>query len=474
MTGERFSITLDEYRSLKNRRFLNINIHQKNKHWNLGLTRVSGSFPAEKAAEIVSERVEEFGLNLADWIVCSVTDGASMMVKFGKIVPTEHQTCYTHGVHPAVQEVLYEKNQSNNLDEEKVESDDDEEEDSDSDNEENSRFIDDEISESISLPKVKVHFQSVIIKVRKIVKLFRKSPVKNDVLQDEVKKHHGLEVALILDCRTRWNSLLTIIQQFLKINEQIGVVLADISPSLICTEQELDSLTDIIDALEPVKLAAEALCRKNATLLTANGIFKFLINKLNQKKSSLCIRMKDAFLKRFTERRQSNLVSMYKYLSNPDCLHEIEEHVIFNIPSKTVLQKTAKLLLSRLFPTKDIQILDQVERGKGRKEAEEQLSLQDELEEAIEHSAKKQRHNSNDEFKAISKEMMVFKATKKRTGNLELLFNALETIPPTSVESERVFSAAGPFDTKIRFRMSDDLLDTLCFLKAHFLLKNKS
>ena len=236
LTGERFFITLDEYTSLKNRRFLNINIHQKNKHRNLGLARVSGSFPAEKTAEIVSERVEELGLNLADCIVCSVTDGASMMVKFGKIVPTEHQTCYTHGIHLAVQEVLYEKNQSNNLDEEKVESDNDEEEDSDSDNEENSRFIDDEINESISLPKVKNHFQSVIIKVRKIVKLFRKSPVKNDVLQEEVKKHHGREVALILDCRTRWNSLLAMIQQFLKINEQIGVVLADISPSLICTE----------------------------------------------------------------------------------------------------------------------------------------------------------------------------------------------------------------------------------------------
>ena len=264
------------------------------------------------------------------------------------------------------------------------------------------------------------------------------------------------------------------IQQFLKINEQIGVVLADISPTLICTDQELDILTDIVDALEPVKLAAEALCRKNATLLIAVGIFKFLINKLNQKKSSLCIRMKDAVLKRFTERRESNLVRLYKYLSNPDCLHEIEEHEIFNMPSKTVLQKTAKLLLSRLFPTKDIEILDQVERGKGRKEAEEQLSLQEELEEAIEHSAKKQRHNSNDEFKAISKEMMVFEATSKRTASLELLFNALETIPPTSVESERVFSAAGLFVTRILFRMSDDLLDTLCFLKAHFLLKNKS
>ena len=32
-----------------------------------------------------------------------------MMVKFGKLVPTEHQACYTHGMHLVVQEVRYMK-----------------------------------------------------------------------------------------------------------------------------------------------------------------------------------------------------------------------------------------------------------------------------------------------------------------------------------------------------------------------------
>ena len=87
------------------------------------------------------------------------------------------------------------KKSEQHFNDEKVEGDNDEEEYSDSDNEENSRFIDDKINESISFPKVKVHFQSVIIKVRKVVKLFRKSPVKNDVLQEEINKHHGREVS---------------------------------------------------------------------------------------------------------------------------------------------------------------------------------------------------------------------------------------------------------------------------------------
>ena len=44
--------------------------------------------------------------------------------------------------------------------------------------------------------------------------------------------------------------------------------------------------------------------------------------------------------------------------------------------------------------------------------------------------------------------MLVYEATGKRTAHLELLFNALGTILPTRVESERAFFAAGLFVTK--------------------------
>ena len=43
--------------------------------------------------------------------------------------------------------------------------------------------------------------------------------------------------------------------------------------------------------------------------------------------------------------------------------------------------------------------------------------------------------------------MNLFEATRKRATKLELLFNALRSIPPTSVEAERAFSAAGLFVT---------------------------
>ena len=65
---------------------MNINIHKKIKHWNLGLTRISGFLPAEKAAAFVTEKVVEFVSKIGDRIVCSVMDGTSKILKFRKLV----------------------------------------------------------------------------------------------------------------------------------------------------------------------------------------------------------------------------------------------------------------------------------------------------------------------------------------------------------------------------------------------------
>jgi hAT family C-terminal dimerisation region len=45
----------------------------------------------------------------------------------------------------------------------------------------------------------------------------------------------------------------------------------------------------------------------------------------------------------------------------------------------------------------------------------------------------------------------------------------LKSIPPTSVESERCFSASGNIVTKLRCSMNDDTLDPISFLRSHFI-----
>ena len=68
----------------------------------------------------------------------------------------------------------------------------------------------------------------------------------------------------------------------------------------------------------------------------------------------------------------------------------------------------------------------------------------------------------------LLKEFNLYEATGKRTPNLDLLYNALIRIPPTSIESERAFSALGLFVTKLRSRLSSSSINMLSFLKAYY------
>ena len=59
----KFSLTLDEWTSLKNRCYLNVNAHFNQQHVNLGLVRIAGSCNAEKTVELLKEKklTELFG-----------------------------------------------------------------------------------------------------------------------------------------------------------------------------------------------------------------------------------------------------------------------------------------------------------------------------------------------------------------------------------------------------------------------------
>ena len=63
--------------------------------------------------------------------------------------------------------------------------------------------------------------------------------------------------------------------------------------------------------------------------------------------------------------------------------------------------------------------------------------------------------------------MTLFEATGKRTDNLSVVYQALLSIPPTSVQSERVFSMCSHFLSQRRMKMNDQTLDDLCLVKGN-------
>jgi hypothetical protein len=216
MAGERFSLTFDEWTSTSNKRYMNINIHVAKKFWSLGLIRINVSMTAENCIRILKERLEQFDVSLETDVVAIVTDGPNIMLKVCKLIAAEHQVCFAHGIHLAVCDVLYNKK---NLDESKNESaiasldndDEADENDEDVDCQESGLII--ETDQNVPDLTNDQNINEVIKKVRKVVLYFKRSPTKNDtVFQKYVKSEHGKELSLLLDCKTRWNSLLTMLE----------------------------------------------------------------------------------------------------------------------------------------------------------------------------------------------------------------------------------------------------------------------
>ena len=106
----RFLITFDVSTSIRNCRYININVHFQGGFRSLGMIRIQGSLNAAKAIKLVEERLQLFGLDLNKDVVATITDGASLMVKFGKETCPEYVTCYAHAIHLAVCNILHKKN----------------------------------------------------------------------------------------------------------------------------------------------------------------------------------------------------------------------------------------------------------------------------------------------------------------------------------------------------------------------------
>ena len=101
LNGKGFSITFDEWTSLRNQQYINVNLHSESKFWNLGLLQINGCLAAEK--------LNQYGLSLEKNIVCLTKDGAAVMQKVGKLIPAAQQLCLAHAIQLAVVDVLYKK-----------------------------------------------------------------------------------------------------------------------------------------------------------------------------------------------------------------------------------------------------------------------------------------------------------------------------------------------------------------------------
>ena len=316
------SVTLDKYTSARNRRYMNLNLHYGSDPVNLGMVRIKGSMPVERVKTLVNERLLEFGLKMED-IVAATTDGVSVMKSFGRIICCVHQLCFAHGYHLAITDFLYarknlfeglEKERENNITES----------DSEFSSEEELEEVDKAVEDLVETKKTGVELQrfvaEVIVKVRTVVKMFRKSPLKNEILHKHIQAQLNTELKLILDLKTKWNSLLELIKTFTKVEKCTRMALVEIETSVTITDAEMKILHDLIDVLEPVTHAVDGLCRRDATLLTAERIHGFVLKTLSNSNSAYSASLMSHLEVRIKERRNSCLVHLLEYLHDPNFL----------------------------------------------------------------------------------------------------------------------------------------------------------
>jgi hypothetical protein len=322
-------------------------------------------------------------------------------------------------------------------------------------------------------PTELVHsYRNLIKKVRKVVKIFKNSPTKNDIyLQKYILEEHGKNLKLILDCQTRWNSLLDMLERFYSLRLCIRKALLDIASEICFTDEEWSQINDLIFCLEPLKIGLEVLCRRESNLITAETTFRFMLDKLEQQSSTLSIGLAKALRERLTARR-SNLTDMLIYLQNPKKYDELRKtgNIILK---KTAMRQEIKKLLKRVYKIEENETED--EESKDESQQPNNLSLKEELENQIQNEKKNcikvvKNVPDTDSFeKILKKEMSAYESDGVRDKFLSMTYNYLMTISPTSVEAERAFSAAGYICSPLRSRLGDDTLSSVCLLRSYFL-----
>ena len=136
---------------------------------------------------------------------------------------------------------------------------------------------------------------------------------------------------LILDSKTRWNSLVDMIKRFVRLKKSIKISLIELSSDIHFSDEEFNELEDLIAALEPVKIGTEALCRRDATLISADEVTKFIYQQLNMQTSSFSKELLASFIKRMNQRRNLEVMALLLYLNNPDVI-ENQSPDVFGIP----------------------------------------------------------------------------------------------------------------------------------------------
>lgn len=277
-------------------------------------------------------------------------------------------------------------------------------------------------------------------------------------LQKIIKKKEGKEQSLLLDVKTRWNSVLPMIRRYLEIKSHLKAALELFNDGQLFQSRYDDTLAELSAVLQPIEEAVVTLSKHSSNIMIAEVAIKFIYQKLNSINSSLAKDLAETVLTRYNQRRNEKDLSLLLFLETG--AYPKSSFKFKYSPKKDILE-TAAAMLKQLFP--DEEPTSQEQEGYG---SDENMSLQDGIDKFTERVHQHQVRATVTEY--LDKDIKMFEATGEKSQRLTKLHNALMSFQPTSTSCEQAFSVAGSFKTKVRNRMSPEKLRILLWLKYYF------
>lgn len=244
-------------------------------------------------------------------------------------------------------------------------------------------------------------------------------------------------------------------------------------------ESELIALEELADSLKPLEMLTKRLCSEHFTALQADRVFRIALDALRRQQTSISDKILAALQTRYKQRKNVVLVSALSFLTDPMDYDPSDEGFLEYSELKVKMSE----LYKRLFPDPE------PEPGQSNSQepssassasadprpstsvdafgasTEPKLSYGEKLSAMFDQELKSIGVPKKSKTSDIFAEMSLAAKTGELTDRLVKLLKALESVQASSVESERAFSIAGTFVTKVRNRMGDNTLDNYCFAR---------
>ena len=523
--GKRFGVTLDESTRMGNRKFLNINVHTANVFINIGMIRMSGSSNAETMNDRLHQRLSSYGVDLKRHVVGFTSDAASTNLKLGRLNPQLlHNQCLLHATHLAhnefketidtvdstvqippsetllccetveqheetlrnednLSELLLDNEEIADLNFFETETDDTEDVpstsaidpdiairawlNSSSIEQESRSSLTDEAGRSTSNEQAGrsnsiFNFGKVIKKVKKVGVTLKKSSRANNLFRQKCQDMGKKFLVNTIPCKTRWNSWPKCMRRYRYNHEVIKRVL----PNLAIDNNEHGMVERYIDGVEPLVKFVPYLSDRKTTLFQSEiGLMK-IFNDLKNINNGFSNILSDRLEQKILKRRNTLLMQLAWSLWDPAFFTKTIDFYNKRI-NQDLIMSTAVDLIQRL--------TENVEQDLSTNPVQQTLltsvldgSFQEigsKLETNSRHLA---RNMTSTLAETLNMEYLNFQSTGIRSTNLEKLKNYLDSIPPTSIESERSFSDLGFMLTDKRNSLKDTTVDKIIIVRDFY------